>query len=95
MIAQFNRFEIEMTLETAMKCSHSGKCDLDVKSVIASRQIRRPNSCTPNALANELYEYGSWEKDELKNDSSNWERIVWLAAGNIVENKKEKLVKKT
>lgn len=83
MIASFNRFEIEMDEDTASECSHQGSCDADVKAL--APKIFRPESCTVDALKAELKEYGAWDDEQLSDDADNWERIVWIAAGNINE----------
>lgn len=79
--AQFNRFEIEMPDEAVSACSHQGQCDEDV--AFWAGHIQRSERCTPEALAAELKEYGAWSAEELKDDNANWQRIIWIAAGNI------------
>jgi hypothetical protein len=90
MFTTFNRFEIQMTRKQALACSHQGDCADDVNALIKSKQISRPRKCTPENLKKELSEYGAWEENELENDTTNWERIVWLAAGNIKEDLHER-----
>lgn len=79
--ASFNRFELPMPDNAVGDCSHSGSCDLDVAHW--SRNIERPASITPEALRAELREYGAWDAEELQDDAANWERIIWIAAGNL------------
>lgn len=81
--AYFGRFTLTMTLTQANNCSHQGQCDEDV-SYWATR-IERPEDCTVEALAKELAEYGAWNDEELADDEANWKRIIWSAAGNILE----------
>lgn len=82
--------EIEMTLTQAEAMSHRGACDNDVA---AGKQV--PNiqaqldAIDPAKLRRELKEYGAWEDDELSDHSANLDRILWLAAGNIVDNQFE------
>ena len=83
--AYFNRFTIEMPQEAAEACSHQGACDEDV--AWWAPRITRPAEATPKRLRAELNEYGAWEDDELADDDVNWLRIVWIAAGNIKEEK--------
>lgn len=76
----FERF----TLSMPARCggiAHYGDCTSDVTEW-ASR-ISRPVDATPEALRAELREYGAWNDDQLADDTTNWERIVWIAAGNI------------
>ena len=81
MLAQFERFEIKMTRRVALRCSHSGDCEADIRANL--KNVSRPRKCTKEALKAELAEYGAWENNELNDDEMNWIRIVWLAAGNI------------
>jgi hypothetical protein len=89
MVAYFNRFTIAMTTAQAQACSHAGACDADIAALIKLKRVSRPTNCTPSALVAELKEYGAWDENELKNDSDNWVRILWLAAGNITEELKQ------
>lgn len=87
MFACFNRFEIEMTLAQAKGASHQGQCDDDVAALVRVPAIRRQlDKIGPDKIAAELKEYGAWDADELGDDDANRERIVWIAAGDIVEN---------
>ena len=80
-IAQFNRFEVELTDQAVAACHHQGSCDADVEfwapRMAKKRDMER---CSPEALRAELDEYGCWDEDELSNDDDNWKRIVWMAA---------------
>ena len=86
--AQFNRFEVGLTPEAVRDCSHQGQCDADVECW--APKISRSDRCTPEALRAELKEYGAWDAEELADDEQNWRRIVWLAAGNIQEESRER-----
>lgn len=85
--ALFNRFEIELPDEAVDDCSHAGACDADV--AYWAPKIPRPESVTPEALRDELREYGAWSTAELADDDANWRRIVWLASANIKEERYE------
>ena len=89
--AYFNRFAIEMPLGAVEDCSHQGECDEDVD--YWATRITRPDEVTAEALRLELKEYGSWDAEELSNDRDNWQRIIWLAAGNLREEQREQLKK--
>jgi hypothetical protein len=82
-IAYFTRFSLEMPAEAINDCSHQGPCDDDVD--YWSPRIARPNEITPEALRDELREYGAWDSEELLDDDANWQRLIWIAAGNIRE----------
>ena len=88
MIAQFNRFSIEMTMAQAQNATHSGVCDNDVKALLKDRKIQRQlNKIDPNLISLELKEYGAWDSKELLDTEANKGRIVWIAAGNIIDNR--------
>lgn len=81
--APFNRFELRLPGKAVDDCSHSGPCDDDVAHW--ESRVVRPENCTPEALREELDEYGAWSAEELADDAANWERIVWIACGNVSE----------
>lgn len=84
--AQFNRFELELKEEDVDRCSHPGGCDDDVYSVPQHGYvIEQLERISKEALRAELKEYGSWDSGELADDAQNRQRIVWLAAGDIQE----------
>ena len=88
MFAAFNRFEIQMTKQQASACSHPGPCDSDVKELLQDKKIVRQLKKISDAdLSAELREYGAWDEEELKDREQNEARIIWLAAGDIVEGK--------
>lgn len=86
MWAVFNSIEFQMTYTEAENCSHSGSCDLDVEFLVNTPKMKRQlDKIAPEKIANELREYGAWNDEELKNESDNRMRIVWIAACNITE----------
>ena len=87
MFAYFNRFSIQMTMRQAESASHQGSCDDDVAQLLEDRRIvRQLDKISAEKIRDELREYGAWDADELADDDANRERIVWIAAGDIVEN---------
>jgi len=79
--------EIEMTMAQAQSASHQGQCDDDVQALSNNRKIRRQlERITPEVLRKELAEYGAWDEQELADHEQNIQRILWIAAGDIVEN---------
>ena len=91
MIAYFNRFHIEMTLAQANEASHQGICDEDVAALVKhpkiARQLAKINA---DDIRSELREYGAWETDELMDSDANNARIIWIAAGDILNEQYEK-----
>lgn len=86
MVALFDRFEICMTLKEAQSGSHQGRCDSDVKALIQLPKIKRQLSkISDSDLVTELQGWGAWDAEELAVRSDNESRIIWLAAGDIVE----------
>lgn len=86
MFATFNRFELEMTMRQAQGASHPGPCDADVEELCRAPGIRRQLDKIPaDKIREELREYGAWDDSELADNEANRRRIVWIAAGDIVE----------
>jgi hypothetical protein len=86
MIALFERFDIRLTKDQAHSASHGGQCDADVEILLAVPSVRRQFAkIAPDSIRAELREYGAWDNMELADDAVNQRRILWIAAGNIVE----------
>jgi hypothetical protein len=88
--ASFNRFDLRISGECALDCSHSGACDDDVAhwtpKVRAQVEIDGfTNRPTADSIRAELAEYGAWDAEELADDDASWKRLVWIAAGKVVE----------
>jgi len=86
--APFNRFELRLPGECVADCSHSGDCGPDVEAWVPRirEQIEKDNfqnRPTPDKIREELREYGAWDAEELADDEANFERLVWIAAGDI------------
>jgi len=84
--ATFNRFEFEMPEEAVRDCHHQGQCDEDVAYWQGKIDLTHISDADLKA---ELKEYGAWEGTELNNRKVNEERIIWIAAGNIQEEKED------
>ena len=80
--AYFNRFEINMPDEAIDDCHHSGECLYDVQAWLPDIDL---SHISDNDLKEELYDYGAWTDEELQDRTTNEERILWIAAGNIQE----------
>ena len=78
--------EFQMTLEQAQSISHQGQCDSDVLALSRVPAIASQlEAINPESLRRELEEYGAWNENELSDHDQNLQRILWLAAGNIVD----------
>ncbi len=79
-------FEIEMTMEQAESVSHSGDCEAEV--LVLKKEIRdQLDKINPDAIRQELGEYGAWNDKELLDDKENLTRIVWIAGCDIAESR--------
>lgn len=78
--------ELKLTKEQAHTASHQGQCDDDVDYVsripAVARQLAKID---PATLRAELKGYGAWDEEELADHDQNLQRLVWIAAGDIVE----------
>lgn len=85
--AYFDRFEIQMTKCQAYQVSHTGDCYEDVRHVLSDPRIRKQMiALNTMSLRHTLKEYGAWDYEELMDLEKNFERIVWIAGNDIVEN---------
>lgn len=88
--ASFNSIEFRMPGQAVINCHHQGQCDADVAHW--APKINRYEfgeghawAPTPDRVRKELREYGAWDDEELADDETNWQRLVWIAAANIQE----------
>jgi hypothetical protein len=96
MYAVFDKFELRMTLKQAESASHQGDCADDVMALLELPNIARQlNKIPPDDIRDEPKSWGAWEDDELEDQQANRERIVWIAARNIVEERREATAYKT
>ena len=80
------KIELQMTLEQARSASHQGQCDNDVRDLSKVPAIARQLAkIDPAILRDELREYGAWDENELADHDQNLQRLLWLAAGDIVD----------
>lgn len=83
--------ELKMTKEQARSASHQGQCDDDVEALSRVPAIAKQLAALdPEKLRSELRGYGAWDADELADHDQNLQRILWLAAGQIVEEMAER-----
>ena len=81
------RIELKMTLVQAQSATHPGPCDADVAALVKARNISwQLSGIKPEVLREELKEYGAWSAEELADHDANLTRLVWIAAGDIVDN---------
>lgn len=87
-IAQFNRFDIWISEHDAKIGSHHGKCDDDIAFLRSLKRIQEQlNHIPADDLRAELKEYAAWDDEELADHNANLSRILWLACGDINEDK--------
>jgi hypothetical protein len=84
--AYFNHFIIEFADDDASSASHQGQCYADVTALLrAPYMAAQFDTIAPDDIRSELKEYGAWDADELADDDQNRARILWIAAGNVME----------
>lgn len=83
--------DISMTYEEALSMSHSGRCDEDVAKGRKIPHIKAQlDKIDATELRRELISYGAWDESELQDHEANLDRILWIAACDIVEEKYHK-----
>lgn len=85
-VSSSGSIELQMSLDEAKSASHQGQCDDDVRALSKVPHIAAQLAdINPDTLARELKEYGAWDESELADHEQNLQRLLWLAAGDIVE----------
>ena len=80
------RIELCLTKTQAARASHPGPCDRDVLELSKVPAVRRQlDKLDPEVLRQELKEYGAWDAADLEDHTANLQRILWIAAGDIIE----------
>jgi len=77
-------FSFELPIEAVGDCSHQGPCDDDVDAWHPEVDFSHISDAD---LANELSDYTDWDVSDRE---TNEKRILWIAAGNIKEEWREK-----
>jgi len=81
-----NMDTIELTIEEAKSASHQGKCDDDVQALSEVKHVRKQlDDLDEEAVQDALKDTGAWEDEELEGHEQNLQRLLWIAAGDIVE----------
>lgn len=88
MFAVFDDFDLKITKDQAIMGSHSGSCDDDINGLLSIPSIKRQfKKIDPESIRSQLRGYGAWDEEELKDDKRNQARILWIACGDIREEK--------
>ena len=86
MWAYIEGIELQLTRKEAHIASHQGQCDEDVRYVSqlpkVARQLRK---LTPAQVRDALKPFGAWDETDLADHNQNLQRLVWVAAGQIVD----------
>ena len=78
--------QLRMTYKQAASAAHSGACDVGVRRLLHTPAIARQLAdIEPAMLARALRDYGAWGDAELRDHNQNLRRIVWVAAGEIMD----------
>lgn len=86
--ATFDKFELAMTLRQVESVPQIGAADAAVAILALNGSlIEQLDTIGPDKLRDELRQWGAWDETELADDHANRERIIWIAACNIREEK--------
>ena len=80
------RLELQLTLAQARSASHQGQCDEDVRALSRQPDIAAQLAVfKPEDVRRYMAEYGAWDAAELADHERNLQRLLWCAAGDIVD----------
>jgi hypothetical protein len=87
--AYFNYIDgITLKGEVIDRCFHSGDCEDDVRECLLREDVKKELArIDPGQLKKELSAYGAWDDEQLEDHEYNLVRILWIAAGDIQDNK--------
>lgn len=90
-IAYFNYIDgLEVPDWVVDSCPQSGNCDNALAEFREDDEVKAElDKLDPEQLKKELAEYGAWDDEQLNNHDENLTRILWIAIGNIWEEKHE------
>lgn len=78
--------EIPITGKLLKEICTSGSNDAAVEKACKNRRVRKKlDQYTNEELAEELSDYGAWDKEELKDRKNNEARIVWVLAWDVFD----------
>lgn len=84
-ISRNGQLKLKLALADARNASHPGPCDEDVLELSRKPDIEMQlQQMDPEILKQELLSYGAWEASELVDHADNLQRILWIAAGDLV-----------
>lgn len=81
-------FTIIIDRDDVNTIAHPGD-STDIVTTITRKLSDQLDKIGPQAIRNELSEYGAWTDDELQNDDESRLCIVWIAACNLAETKED------
>lgn len=86
------RIELKLSLEDAHTGYHQGHCDADIRALSEDDSIASQLAALdPAIVAQELQGYGAWDEVELADHEQNLQRLLWIAAGDLVDTPEEEL----
>ena len=86
---------LQMTKAQAHSCSHSGDCEQDVQALLQAKNIKRQlDKLKPETIAKVLKDYGTWDKEELKDAEQNKIRLLWRACCDADEEQRRNLIER-
>jgi len=78
--------ELQIDLNDALACSHSGSCDSDIEWLRSCPYIiEQILKLSPKLIADDLKDYGAWDANELADHDANIDRLLWVACCDIAE----------
>lgn len=84
------RIELEMTREQARSASQPGQDATDDVFALSRKPkiARQLEAIDPDTLRDELRGYGAWDDVQLADHDGNLQRVLWIAANDIREDKR-------
>jgi hypothetical protein len=87
-VCSSGRIELDLSLDDAHTGYHQGACDQDIDYLSTIPRIKdQLSKLDPEIVKDELRGYGAWDDNELSDHDQNLKRLLWLACGDLVEDR--------
>lgn len=63
----------------------TGHCDYACEQISSKSYVKRQLEDKAEKITKELYEYGAWSDDELRDKQENIKRLLWIMIGDYKE----------
>jgi len=84
----YGLIDLNITKAQAHTGYHQGQCDSDIQVLRGVPAIKKQlDKLNPDTVVRVLKDYGAWDADDLSDHNDNLDRLLWIACGDIVDDR--------